>query len=65
MRQTKTCLVLESSGLADQECHAEGSAISIYNDRDSRGQGKSHQTHVKNDEHVETIEKGREYLVED
>lgn len=64
-RQTRTCLVLENSCLAGPECHAERSAISIYNDVKSREQCRNHQTHLKYEEHIETIEKGREYLVED
>ncbi len=63
--QIKTCLVSKNSGRAGQEYHApERSAVPIYCGYHSRGQGNGHQTHPKNNEHVEAIEKGREYLVE-
>jgi hypothetical protein len=36
----------------------------IYNGYHLHGQGNCHQTHSNHDEHVETIEKGRDHLVE-
>jgi hypothetical protein len=58
-----TCLVSENSGLVGRGYHdPECIAIPIYYDYRSRGQGTGHQTYPNHDEHVEAVERGREYL---
>ena len=60
-----TSLVSGNSGPVGRGYRApERSAIPIHNGHQSHGQGNSYQTHLNHDEHVEAIQKGREYLVE-
>jgi hypothetical protein len=63
MKKITTCLVSENSGLAVRKYHApESISIPIYYDYRSHGQGTGRQTHPNHEEHVEAVERGREYL---
>jgi hypothetical protein len=63
MKKITTCLVSKSSGLVVREYYdAECSAIPTYYDYGSHGQGTGHQTYPNHEEHIEAIERGREYL---
>ncbi len=60
----QTCLASENSGLMGREYHAERSAILTNYGHHPHGQRNGQQTHPNHHEHVEAIEKGRDYLPE-
>lgn len=63
--QITTCLVSENSALMGRRYHAlERSAIPIDYGYYPWGQANGRRAHPNNDEHIEAIEKGREYLVD-